>query len=180
MKKTTYFVILLLLAISVSLSSCNEKNNSSDEKFYSEEYKFKVDFPENPKVDKEEEVTDGLFVQTFMYESGNDGNMIVAGRMNELYEELFKGNESELSISVRDATLENLNATLTKDKDIEYEGVPANYYEAKGNFEGVDYFFRGINIINGNLIYVIVVFKKFGEVTDKEYNDFIDSFELVD
>ncbi len=174
------FLLLVSLFFVISFSSCGSNNNLGNGKFYSESYHFKIDFPGKPKVDKEEEITDGFFIQTFTFDNNKKGNMIVAGRMNDLYAELFEGNENELCISVRDATLENLDASLTKEEDVDFKGIPANYYEAKGNLKGKDFFIKGINIVNGYFIYVIVIFRESEQINDTDYNNFVNSFELVD
>ncbi|MBN2893143.1 MAG: hypothetical protein JXL97_14835 [Bacteroidales bacterium] len=186
--------LLLSIFIILSISACKDKTekneNSKDknktenvdkgDKFYSENYKFKVKFPKSPEVEKEEEAMEGFFVQTFMYDGGDNGNMVVAGRMNDMYAELFKGSEEELSVSVRDATIQNLNATLTKDESVDFKGIPSNYYEANGTLDGEEFYLKGINIVKDEFIYVLVVFQKDKDVSDKEYNDFVNSFEFAD
>ena len=177
------FLLLVSLFLVISFSSCGDDNNGQTKgngAYYSEDYHFKIEFPGKPNVDREEEPADGFFIQTFTFEDNKSGNMVVAGRMNDMYAELFAGNENELSVSVRDATLDNLGADLTKEEDIDFNGIPASYYEAKGTLQNKDFFVKGINIVNGNFIYIIVVFRESEQVTDEMYNKFIDSFELVD
>lgn len=194
MKKTVYFLFAVLFAFAITACDDDENTNDKDNKkndkkenvvqdggkFYSETYKFKIQFPGKPDVDKEQETMEGFYVQTFMYDGGDKGNMVVSGRMNDMYAELFKGSEGELAISVRDATIQNLNAELTKEEDVDYKGIPSSYYEAKGELDGEDFYLKGINIIKNEFIYVIVVFRKEKEVEKTDYDYFINSFELVD
>ncbi len=195
MKRIKY--LLLLAVVVFSLSSCKEKKedntkdeiktgtdkientNPSDGKYYSEEYRFKVKFAGNPDVEPEQEVAKGFYVKTFMYDGGDNGDMVVAGRMDDLYAELFEGSEEELAVSIRDATLENLNAGLDKEENVTINGYPASYYEASGNFEGVDFNVKGANIIKDKFIYIIICFSKSVPVENKQYNDFVNSFEML-
>jgi len=75
--------------------------------------------------------------------------------------------------------LQELNGTLTKQENKDFKGSPANFYDAEGFFEGVNFNIKGVNLIKGNYIYVLIVFRKDSEVEEKDYKDFINSFEVV-
>lgn len=200
MKRIIFFLNLIMI---ISFTSCsNEKNNQNnsqdveevtnakdneisenkevDGKFYSEKCKFKAKFPGKVEISPEQKTTEGFIIQSFAYNTDNNGLIVISEKISKDYKNIIEGTEEELSINIRNNTMKNMNATLIKEETIEYNGIPSNSYQAKGNFDGVDYYMKGMNIIRNEFIYLILAFDTDAEIAYKNFDNFMNSFEFVD
>ncbi len=152
-------------------------NSTSDGKFYSKDGNFKVNFTGEPKVSNEPIPTEigNIDMYMFMYEkSATEIEMIAYSDYPSAMVEA--SNPDDLLTGAKKGAVQNINATITNEEKIEFDGNPG--YEFKAD-NGSYYLYYKI-FLKDNRLYQIAIMRDGSAPTDEAVENFIGSFELTD
>lgn len=147
--------------------------------FTSEEGKFSVWMPGEPKKSSQTVDTSGMKIDVTFYtlEVGTGAYLM---SINDYPANLVQTANPQLILDgARDGGLQNVNATLVNETKIEKDGFPGRDVTAKANVQGKDYTLRIRIYLVSNRLYQLMVLTEPGKIPDGDIAKFMDSFKLL-
>lgn len=198
MKKNLIYLSILFFGLSIIFScgsSDNQKDNEttdtenvkSDNKtekenkkdkdlFTSEDKSFKIKFPGNPQLTKEPVETElgKIEMYTYMYEHSATKVYMVA--YSDYPKAAIEAGDKDMMLDgAKSGFLKKLSLKIDEEKDIEIDGNQGLYFKAQGSgFYAVmkDYLVE-------NRLYQVGILSQGSYPSDKEIDEFLNSFELL-
>ena len=168
-------IIILLFATLFLMSSCGIFKGGKKNKFYSEKGKFKIYFYEEPEISNESVNTElgNIEMHTFMHQDGEGVYMVAFSDYPKALMAL--SNPEDLLDGAIKGFTGKMGMKITKQKNNKLDNNTGLYFEAKGG----GYYAAVQDYIVKNRLYQIAILRSDREPTEKEINDFINSFEFV-
>ena len=154
-----------------------DNNTTSDDKYYSKDGNFKVNFTGEPKVSNEPIETEigNIEMYMFMYEkSATEIEMIAYSDYPSAMIEA--SNPDDLLVGAKNGAINNLGAKITSEEKIDFDGNPGYIF----NGDNGSYYLYYKIFLKGNRLYQIAIMRDGSTPTDEAIKNFVDSFELTD
>ncbi len=160
-----------------NVTADDETTSSSDDKFYSKDGHFKINFAGEPEVSNEPIPTEIGNIQMYMYTYEKSATEVEMLAYSDYPSEMIKAsNPDDLLIGAKNGAINNLGATITKEEKIDFDGNPGYQFKADNGSYYVDYKI----FLKGNRLYQIAIMRDGSAPTEEAVKNFIGSFELTD
>lgn len=178
MKKSVQILFLLLAGLFIFSSAYSQKtkDGGSGYKFVSASGNFRITFPAQPTVSEPSKVPTAIgdiYMYSIMYESEDAAFMVAYSDYPK--DKVAGADKSEMLQGAKNGFTNNLGITVDFEREITLSGHKGIYFKASGN----DYFAVMKDFMVANRLYQVGILKAGAYPTEKEINEFINTFELI-
>lgn len=151
--------------------------DAQGDKFYSKDGKFKVNFTGEPELSKDTVGTDVGTIQMYMYMYEKSATEIEMLAYSDYPSSMVEqSNADDLLQGAKNGAVNNLNATVTEENKIDFNGNPGLEFKADNG----QYYVHYKLVLKNNRLYQIALMRDGAQPSDEAINNFIKTFEIVD
>lgn len=167
--------LLLIISILFCFIGCSI-NNQPDNRFYSEDGRFKINFPVKPEI-KNEIIKNNLgnIILTFCYSEKNKDEKYFAS--SSVYDYSVKNDEDKnlLLNDSKNYILDQLEIDLISEKDTLINNCKGKLFIATAE----NYYVEILQLIEYNRVFQAGIMKQNGQINSIDFYNLINSFEII-
>ncbi|OFX22898.1 MAG: hypothetical protein A2033_05740 [Bacteroidetes bacterium GWA2_31_9] len=162
------FAIFCLIGCSI--------NNQPDNRFYTEDGRFKVNFPIKPVVNNQIlKSTFGNIIFTSCYSKKNEDEKYFAS--SSVYDYTVKNDEDKILLleDSRNYILNQLEIDLISERDTIVNDYMGKFFKASAD----NYYVDILQLIENNRVFQVGIMKNDEQIIADDFNNLINSFEII-